>query len=830
MIKKFTSILFAFVLVCLSNIALANQLDCSKVNGSTNGTSRLNEGVYLFDSPMVNSSNEACVEEQQFSDSPMKFKGWVWNDNLGWFSLRAENEDSDNALENRGIELVSSIAYGVDVVYSPEPMNPDNYELVGYGWGDNVGWIKFNCKANTNYAYDVDDCANSNYGVSLTLNNDSGLYEFQGSVYSELFDDLIDFSGLSVDLLLSDLDFTPNLTLRKQASLDRNVYANNRDGYYIDVTFFDDQNVNKSAEFYNSPLNFCLIFEDNRKLNLNDPDLPIVDDCGGHDNSRQYPDNLNNFTSETSYFTFANYRYSSRLITSVIPTDTIFKVSKIKVYALGYERFFELDLDLDFNNIIEFGVRKTPSISSSPPLINSCFNARGSFNWNFGNNEAWFCSRFKTSSAGFTYDVNLDFTSTISNYNPNIVYYQYPPDPGPPVTHIPANLSGLSSSIVKPIYFDVPSINNINLLDLNLGLTGEYVLEYKASGTSVVRPLPDFDDVNSENYEGLNMDGVVSGSNINISGSQVFETSNSALRSKVRERIDVFKSRKMKCNLSFRLDFTQCLSDFQNGVYEVQSNSNYRNKSAIYISKLFPIFDLNPNSVVVLKDIQLIIDENIDYDQLPGIILISSNNKDANVYVSNEVTDIKTHMFVDGFILPYSNRQNLNYLRRGYYHLVSDDEYDASNYNEILLLGSFRSKNCIGCKDEWPPRNPDGSLASSAQLKRLKFFDFVSFRKSPLEFNLTQLGDNFIYEDCSDNHVSRGNGNNNGNGNGRGRQEFYNQNRVERGKLCRKSSMNGSPIKVSENEDILIESDFNVMYSTNFVYRTPVKDMPIFRK
>jgi hypothetical protein len=823
MIKKFTSILFAFALISFGNFALANQLDCSKVEGITGGRSRLDEGVFEFSSALVNASNEACIEAQIFADSAMKFKGWAWNDNLGWFSFRAENEDTDQTLENRGIELGSQIEYGVDAIYSPEPMSPDKYDLVGYGWGDNIGWIKFNCLANTSYAYDVDDCANNNYGVSLVLNEDTGLHEFQGSAYSEVFDDFIDFTGLSVDLLLSDLDFTPTVSLRERPSQDQNVYANNVDGYYIDVSFFDSGNLNKTQEFDDSELNFCIIFEDNRKLDLSDPDQPVVEDCGAHDSSRRYPDNLNVFTSETRYFTFASSRYSSDLLSSLIPTDTVFKISKIKVYGLGYERFFDLDIDLVYDNFLDFAVRTTPSITSSAPSINSCFNSNVNYNWNFGENDAWFCSRLKTQAAGFTYDVNLDFTSTVSNYTPNINYYQYPPDFGPPKRDVPADLSGLSTNIVKPIYFNVPSINNVNLLDLNLGLAGVYVLDYKGSGIQITRPLPEFSDLNSENYEGVNIDGVVSGSNINISDSQVFNTSTTALRSKVRERIDVFKSRKLKCELTLQLNFADCLSDFQNGVYEIQSSTISTYKAATKISKFFPIFESDPKSVVVLKDIQLIIDQNVDFNELPGIVLISSDDRDVHVYVSNEVTDIKAHMFVDGFIFPYSNSRNLAYLSRGMYERVIDDEYDASNYNEILLLGSFRSKNCIGCKDELPPRNPDGSLASNYESKLLHLFDFNNFRKSPLEFNLTQLGNNFYYESCDQSHLSRGNGN------GRRRQS-YSRNDVDTSRLCRRSTVNGRQVKVSQNEDILIESDFNVMYSTNFVYRTPLKDMPIFRK
>lgn len=830
MIKKFTSILFVFVFICIGNFALANTLDCSKIEGNTPGRNNFDKGVYLFNSIFVDATNEACVEEQVFADSAMKLKGWVWNDNLGWFSFRAENEDVDVALENRGIELVSSIEYGVDLVYAPEPMSPDKYKLVGYGWGDNIGWIKFNCEANFNYSYDTNDCSTGNYGVSLVLNEATGLHEFQGTAYSELFDDYINFSGLSVELLLSDLDFTPRVSLRKRASSDGNVYANNMDGYFIDVSFFDDLNLNKSIEFRNSGLDFCLIFEDNRKLDLSEADQAVVGDCGQHNSNRRFPDNLNKFTSENNSFTFLTSKYTtSSQLTSLIPTDTVFKISKIKVYGLGYEKFFDLGLDLNYKEILEFAVRNNPSIKSSPPTLDSCFSPNVEYNWNFGRNETWFCSRVKTALNGFSYNVNLDFSSSIANYDfSSMRYFEYPATAGTPPVDRVLDLKQLSQSTVRPIYFYVPSINSVNLLDLNLGLTGEYVLNYK--GLLVKRPLPLYSALNSENYEGLNIDGIVSefGSNINISDNQVFETSTVALRSKVRERIDTYKSRKLKCTYTAQLDFRTCLSDFHAGVYEVQSSDSIKKK--INVSKLLNLFNSDGDAVIVLKDIELIVDRNINLDAFPGIVLVSSDDKDVNMYVSNDVTDIKAHVFVDGFIFPYASLYNLEMLIKGQFDKVLSYESDATNYNEILFLGSFRSKNCIGCKDELPPRNPDGSLADSIDQKTLDLFDFVSFRKSPLEFRLesTPLPDQFRYAACDATHVRRGAQNDDSNA--RSRAEIYNPDDPKADNLCRRSTVNGQSVKSSQNSTVLIESDFKVMYSTNFVYRTPLRDMPIFRK
>lgn len=98
-----------------------------------------NSGKVVFDpdpGPNPAHNYEACVTDPG-SDSLGMFdvKGWAWDDNLGWVSFFC-----DASGNNLGLSC-GSIPYGVTMEGTDQP-NPGR--LHGCAWSDNIGWISFN--------------------------------------------------------------------------------------------------------------------------------------------------------------------------------------------------------------------------------------------------------------------------------------------------------------------------------------------------------------------------------------------------------------------------------------------------------------------------------------------------------------------------------------------------------------------------------------------------------------------------------------------------------------------------------------------------------------
>ncbi len=97
-----------------------------------------NSGVVSFDPSGGNPAfqYEACAEDPDGDPTVGNFelRGWAWDDNLGWISLYCGDEGG-GGYTNLGIPC-GTIQYGVQIDTS------GNFS--GYAWGDNTGWISFN--------------------------------------------------------------------------------------------------------------------------------------------------------------------------------------------------------------------------------------------------------------------------------------------------------------------------------------------------------------------------------------------------------------------------------------------------------------------------------------------------------------------------------------------------------------------------------------------------------------------------------------------------------------------------------------------------------------
>lgn len=102
-----------------------------------------------------------------------ELKGWVWDTNLGWISLYCK--DGTNA----GLAC-GSYNYGVKIKKSADPL--ENGKMYGWAWGDNIGWISFGCSGSAN---DGTACGAINYSGTTSLTVDENLGEMSGYVWAD---------------------------------------------------------------------------------------------------------------------------------------------------------------------------------------------------------------------------------------------------------------------------------------------------------------------------------------------------------------------------------------------------------------------------------------------------------------------------------------------------------------------------------------------------------------------------------------------------------------------------------------------------------------------
>lgn len=133
-----------------------------------------NSGVIDFETLVPAYALEGCAEDNNvpLGDGPFELKGWAWDTNLGWISLYCGDENADGApYENLG-EPCGNVQYGV-TMEGNAGANPGR--LSGFAWGDNTGFISFNC-ANTG------SCGVSNYYVEVETSQGACLGDiFSGS-------------------------------------------------------------------------------------------------------------------------------------------------------------------------------------------------------------------------------------------------------------------------------------------------------------------------------------------------------------------------------------------------------------------------------------------------------------------------------------------------------------------------------------------------------------------------------------------------------------------------------------------------------------------------
>jgi len=91
-----------------------------------------------------------------------ELRGWVWNEQFGWISLYCGSDG-----RNLGVPC-GNIEYGVKVDLSNEG------RMYGWAWGDNIGWLSFDCQGTKNENL---SCGSTEYGSYLNIVVAKGLGE-----------------------------------------------------------------------------------------------------------------------------------------------------------------------------------------------------------------------------------------------------------------------------------------------------------------------------------------------------------------------------------------------------------------------------------------------------------------------------------------------------------------------------------------------------------------------------------------------------------------------------------------------------------------------------
>ncbi|MCC7197815.1 hypothetical protein IT413_06530 [Candidatus Peregrinibacteria bacterium] len=166
--------------------AHASSATCYDITGESSEVlvgSIPNSGVLHFDNPTYVPAlqYQACVEDTSLplGDGPFQLKGWAWDTNLGWISFYCDDENGDGApYENLGVSCGNQI-YGVTMEGVVPTGGTTSGQLRGYAWGDNSGWINFSCAGGSDALGNA--CGGFDYGVTAETVDTACYGEVYGS-------------------------------------------------------------------------------------------------------------------------------------------------------------------------------------------------------------------------------------------------------------------------------------------------------------------------------------------------------------------------------------------------------------------------------------------------------------------------------------------------------------------------------------------------------------------------------------------------------------------------------------------------------------------------
>lgn len=141
-----------------------------------------------------------------------ELRGWLWDTNLGWISLYCPESGLNLGVACR--PSGSTVTYGVKVNLAREI-------LYGWAWGDNIGWISFNCRTGRNETL---VCGAINYESNLEIDVTKNLGNFSGYAWADSVG-WFNLSGVGAQIL--DIVMTEGMDETKWGVWTKGEIANN---------------------------------------------------------------------------------------------------------------------------------------------------------------------------------------------------------------------------------------------------------------------------------------------------------------------------------------------------------------------------------------------------------------------------------------------------------------------------------------------------------------------------------------------------------------------------------------------------------------------------
>jgi len=162
------------------------------------GAGYCDAGTFNFDEDPPSRNARAQLYSTGDPDD-FELRGWLWDENLGWISLYCPSSGLNLGFACRPGS--STITYGVKV-------NINTGQMYGWAWGENTGWISFTCTGGIGGRNEGFACGKTRYSSSLNVEVDQDIGTFDGYAWSDNVGwyDLSGISGKILDIVMSSSD------------------------------------------------------------------------------------------------------------------------------------------------------------------------------------------------------------------------------------------------------------------------------------------------------------------------------------------------------------------------------------------------------------------------------------------------------------------------------------------------------------------------------------------------------------------------------------------------------------------------------------------------
>ena len=745
--KKFYFLFYLFLFLNFLFVASA-QNTCIPINGITEGNPFLDEGVIDFQSGIFDPVISACVDYDGFEGDYFDIKGFAVNPNLGFLSFYSNFNNQTGSFENLGVQMQTELKYKVSLFPKFDQNNQiKTVDFKGYAYSSGHGWLKFNCEKHPDLEFDEDVCdlfenqnqfrdeCGNGFGVCIDFDN----YDFRtktfglkGHAFSENLG-FIDFKGARVEFPMTNMNYEPVVV---DFGSNMTPISNGGKFYRLALKFVLDSE-DRTKEFAESNIDFCLRFTNNRKLS-NEDSTEIVQAENCNDHTKLYGSDLNNYDKDAFVYDADSnifFLRDDRKIASLVPAKADeFKINAVKTTVLGKETFYPMDLSLEFEMPMDLITLPYHIDRYADCNFNNKLKVL-KFNENF-NNPFSLCTKFIASENLSEFQVEHIFESNVDDEDLGIDVFELSLDEEGQDQEISQNnWSFRGNDFVSDIFFRFNSTFVIpkELSDNKLLFKGSYVFEEDGQPLEVSRVISSVLDDSKSNYtpliKGVLNDNFFKTMNDGVTVKNVQNNSLSYHQAFINKYRNKFRD--STCDLGLL-----CVDNFKDGQDIVYLNVLPEGLNSRVLENFY-------GNLLVLDGVDLIIDQNIHDGNFLGVV-----SSDANVYLKTSVTDLNLMLSSDGYLMSYKNQENLDFLMNQDY-ADYQDSLDESLFNQLYFKGELRAKNCFGCSLENPIILPNGKMAQNiVDSYKARVWDLALLRRSPLQYKVHKRFERLFYNDC----------------------------------------------------------------------------------